>query len=63
MGSCSLHIIHGVLCTGEIKSEWDLKHIVKEAYQILHNSPARSEDYECVAGSKIYPFHVCSTEA
>ena len=61
MGSCNLHIIHGALHTGEIKSGWDLKHILKGAYQILHDSPARREDYECVIGSKIYPFSFCST--
>ena len=61
MGSCSLHIIHGALRTGEIKSEWDLKHILKGTYQILRDSPARSEDYECVTVSDIYPFSFCST--
>ena len=61
MRSCSLHIIHGALRTGEIKSEWDLKHILKGTYQILRDSPARSEDYECVTVSNIYPFSFCST--
>ena len=32
MGSCSLHIIHGALRTGEIKSEWYSKHVLKGAY-------------------------------
>ena len=61
MGSCSLHIIHGALHTGEIRSEWDLKHILKESYEMLHDSPARREDYECVTGSEMYPLSLCST--
>ena len=60
MGSCSLHIIHSTLRTGEIKSGWDLKQILKGAYQILYDSHARREDYECVTGSKVYPFSFCS---
>ena len=60
--SCNLHIIHGVLRTGEIKFEWDLKNSLKEAYQILHDSPTRREDYECVTFSMIYPFSFCSTQ-
>ena len=62
MGSCSLHIIDGALHTGEIKSELDLKHILKGSYEMLHDSPARREDYECVASSKIYPLSFCSTQ-
>ena len=61
IGSCSLHIIHGSLCTGEKKSEWELKKTLKGAYRILHDTPARREDYESVTGSKIYPFSFCST--
>ena len=56
MGSCSLYIIHGALRLGEIKYGSNLKHILKGAYQILHDPPARKEDYECVTASKIYPF-------
>ena len=56
MGSCSLYIIHGAQRLGEIKYESNLKHILKGAYQILHDLPARKEDYEYVIASKIYPF-------
>ena len=44
--SCSLHIIHRRFTTGAEKSGWKLRKVLKGAYHILHNTPARKEDYE-----------------
>ena len=52
IGSCGLHIAHGSLSRGETKSG---------VYYVLHNSPARREDYESVTGSNSYPLSFCST--
>jgi len=61
IGSCSLHIVHGAFRTGAEKSEWSLKKLLKGAYTILHNTPARREDFESVTGSSTYPLSFCST--
>ena len=61
IGSCSLHVVHGSLKTGEEASDWKLKKIMKSAYYILHDSPARREDYASSTGSNTYPFSFCAT--
>ena len=61
IGSCSLHIVQGAFKTGAEKSEWGLKKFLKAAYTILHDSPARREDYESVTGSSKYPLNFCAT--
>ena len=43
-GSCNLHIVHGSLKTGAENSGWKLRRILKGAFQILHDIPARRED-------------------
>ena len=57
IGTCNLHIIHGSLQTGESLSG----NIMNSAHRILHNSPARREDYASVTGSSIYSFNLCAT--
>ena len=61
IGSCSLHIVQDAFKTGAEKSEWGLKKFLKAAYTILHDSPARREDYESVTGSSKYPLNFCAT--
>ena len=61
IGTCSLHSVHGNMKTGEIASKWGLKKIMKSAYIILHDSPARREDYASVSLSKLYPLSLCAT--
>ena len=61
VGTCNLHIVHGSLQTGESASGWGLKKIMKSAHQILHNSPARREDYTSETGPSIYLFNFCAT--
>ena len=45
IGTCNLHIVYGTLETGESVSGWGLKNVMKSTHRILHNSPARREDY------------------
>ena len=61
IGTCNLHLVYGNLQTGESASGRGLKNIMKSAHRILHNSPARREDYASVTGSSIYPFNFCAT--
>ena len=44
-GSCNLHTVHGRLKTGAENSGWKLRKILKGAFQILRDIPARREDY------------------
>ena len=61
IGSCSLHIVHGSFKTGAEKTGWNLKALLKGSFQILHDTPARREDYEKVTGSNKYPILFCAT--
>ena len=59
IGSCGLHIVYGSFSRGETKSGRSLKIFLKGFYYVLHNSPARREDYESVTGSNSYPLSFC----
>ena len=61
IGSCGLHIIHGAFKSGAEMTNWNIKQVLKGAFQILHDTPARREDYESVTGSIIYPLFFCAT--
>ena len=61
IGSCNLHIVSGSFKTGAEKSSWNISETLKGSYQILHDTPARREDYETVNDSKLYPKFFCAT--
>ena len=61
IGSCGLHVINGAFRTGAEATSWDIKGTLKGIFQILHESPARREDYESVTGAKSYPLYFCAT--
>ena len=48
VGTCDLHVIHGGFKTDAESTDWKIKKILKAAFQILHDSPARHEDYKSV---------------
>ena len=50
-GSCGLHAIHGAFKTEEQNTDWKLKNILRDLHQILHDLPARRNDYADVSGS------------
>ena len=47
--------------TGAEKTGWNVKVLLKGSFQILHDTPARREDYEKVAGSNKHPLFFCAT--
>ena len=61
IGSCGFHIVNGSYWRGKKKSGWSLKKLLKGAYYVLHNSPARREDCESITGFNSYPLSFCST--
>ena len=61
IGLCSLHIIHGACKSGAEKNGWDIKLIFKPAYTILHDTPARSEDFISVTCEERFPLFFCET--
>ena len=46
--SCGLHNVHGALKYGAQSTGWKLKEILSGSYQIVHDSPARRDDFESV---------------
>ena len=61
IGTCSLYSVHNSFQTGVEATGWKVKKVLKGAFHILHNSPARREGYESQAGSTTYPFMFCFT--
>ena len=58
--SCSLHTLHGALRTAVVSTSWKFKQTLNGIWQILHESPARREDFESVTGASKYPLFFCS---
>ena len=61
VGSCSLHIVHGAFKLGAEKNGWDIILIFKAAYTILHDTPARMEDFISVTPEERFPLFFCAT--
>ena len=61
IGSCGLHTIHGAFKGGAESTGWNLKQTLHGSYQVLHDSPARRDDYHTLTGSNVYPMHFCAT--
>ena len=60
--SCSLHIVHGVLETAVESTSWKIKQTLKSIWQILHESPARREDFESITETNKFPLFFCTTK-
>ena len=60
-GSCSLHVIHGAFKAAIESTTWNIKGTLKGCWQILHESLARRQDYETVAGATKYSLFFCAT--
>ena len=61
IGTCGLHVIHEAFKTGAESIDWKMKKMLKAAFQILHDSPARREDYKSTTGCDLHPLHFCAT--
>ena len=61
MGTCSLHSVHGAVKSGVESTSWGIKDIVKGGFNLLHDSPARREDFQMVTKSNVYPLYFCAT--
>ena len=56
IGSCGLHVVHGVFETGfKATDYWNLHGILKAMHRLLHNSPARRDVYLKESMSTIFP--------
>ena len=59
LGSCRLHILHGIFKDGMSASGWDLKSFFWSLRQFMKDSPARREDYTEITGSSLFPLKFC----
>lgn len=57
VGSCGLHTVHNAFKTGF--SMWQEDKLLKALYTLLHNVPARRQDYETVTKSTVFPLSFC----
>ena len=61
IGSCGLHIVHGTFKAGIEATGWKMKKTMSGSYHVLHDTPARCNDYVSVTQSIEYPFSFCAT--
>ena len=59
IGSCGFHI-HVAFKSGTEATNWNIKKVLQSAFQILHNSPARREDYESNRKQKVPTVLLCN---
>ena len=45
IGSCGLHILHGALQTGTLKTGWEVNKVLHGMWKIFDESPARRDIY------------------
>ena len=56
-----MHTIHGAFKSGAESTNWNAKATLKGAFQFLHDTPARRDDYTSVTGSTQFPLYFCAT--
>ena len=61
IGSCGLHVLHGVFKTGIEVAGWEIKKLLDGRFQLFYDSPARRSDYLKITGSTTYPKMFCAT--
>ena len=61
IGSCGLHTIHSAFKAGAENTSRNIRKTLHGSYQILHDSPARRDDFETITASDIYPFNSCAS--
>ena len=61
MGSCGLHVIHGVFKSGAMSCEWDILKILKGLYALFNDTSARRSDYVDVTASNLFSKSFCAT--
>ena len=59
IGTCGLHTIHGSMKAGVKNSNWNIGKILKAAWKLLDEAPARRELFEKVTETCIYPLPYC----
>ena len=57
MGTCSLHSVHGAVKSGVESISWGIKDILKDGFNLLHESSAHREDFQVVTKSNVYPLY------
>ena len=58
IGTCGLHTVHGSMKTCD-KSVWKIGKVLKAMEGVLHDSPARRDNYEKVTETNIFPLPYC----
>ena len=61
IGSCNLHVVHGAFKTGTESTSWNIKSLMKCAFQLLKDYLARREGFITITGNPKLPLQFCST--
>ena len=57
-----MFVVYGSLKTGINRSSWKTKKTMKGAFYVLHDTPARQEDYTAVTKSTTFPLYFYATK-
>ena len=60
-GSCSLHVVHGSLKTGETAAGWNSSEYLKKSYYLFNNFPSRKALFTELTKCEEFPVKFCST--
>ncbi|XP_056439589.1 uncharacterized protein LOC130376758 isoform X1 [Gadus chalcogrammus] len=57
VGSCGLHTLHNAFKSGF--SVWQMEKVLRALHTLLHNTPARREDFCSLTKSSVFPLPFC----
>lgn len=55
VGSCGLHVVHGAFKDALETTKWEIDSILKAAYHLFNNTPARRDDFQALTGCTLFP--------
>lgn len=58
-GSCGLHIVNNSFKKGLLSVEWSIEKVLRSAYKLFKNSPAKREDFTAITESLVFPMTYC----
>ena len=61
IGSCELHVLHGALRTGLMKTDWEINKVLHAMCKKFNESPARRDICITETGCDIFPLHFTKT--
>ncbi|RUS83573.1 hypothetical protein EGW08_008679 [Elysia chlorotica] len=59
IGTCGLHVLHNAFKDGMKATKWEIQSLLKFAFYLFQESPARREDFFNITSSRLMPLQFC----